>query len=568
MAHAVKSTPVVDPSLSPRPVWFTSCYQSPKESTQWVFSGSKSLIRLFKSSSSSLGISSASYFAADAADKPSTLLSSPPSSRASSPSSPSSPVFYSSSSSSSSSLSLTSSTPTSPPLSPHTPSKPTRYVPLEIWYAIIDVVPTGRSASYDQDTIDIQALIACCLTCQGWRRKAQEVLDTFKPKTSVTVSRHAHITAIPLRHCGVIESLTIVMKEDQALLSAALRTIGPKLTKLRFLVVCHLDLDLQHPDFYQICSILHCLPLARLTLENVTYTRFAHITRLMNVSRCHTIIRNPNTDSSCKLPMLPFSSSPSFSDRADSCILKIPWDMLRDNLASYQVCARHVRRVAISTMWPTSSSEDFAVESERIFRGLGRMFRELCTPRRSSEACSVDWNAGVALYVYGEQYRIKYSATLCRENEAQIILRIQSDDAEFWTNGTASRLLACLSTPSVDAVVLKYHTLFHFSPTTSPSSVVARFCVTPTRVEGTLTSLPLMKTRSADECVAARRRWKEVDRVLVDSGLRERVKEIVVEIQHTLDVLQTCRGLTDLAIDPAVHLLPRFVQGRSVKLVG
>ncbi|TCD62452.1 hypothetical protein EIP91_006879 [Steccherinum ochraceum] len=210
------------------------------------------------------------------------------------------------------------------------------HLPSEVWSMVFEAV-LGSPGDYKQTSQDILTLVTCCLTCRSWRRQAERPLKKFRPRSDVTISNATELIVIPLSHCHVIERLAIRPHSlfDQGWVTASLRTLTPRLTKLRRLEVGDLDLDAQHVDFFQAWSLLRDLDTKFILIDRIRFTKPSHLERLAtHLSGKHVDIVNPNPSPGIGVFYMPTDPSPitPSHDTSGMVNLHVPWCALASKL--------------------------------------------------------------------------------------------------------------------------------------------------------------------------------------------------------------------------------------------
>ncbi|TCD62453.1 hypothetical protein EIP91_006880 [Steccherinum ochraceum] len=171
------------------------------------------------------------------------------------------------------------------PLHAPSPSHPVE-LPLELWYIVLEAILVSPE-DYDQTSKDILTLVACCLTCRTWFKRASALLETYKPRPVVVLTTRADLTALPLSHCSVIRDFTIRPRSltDQGWVTAALCTLGPRLLRLDVLRMDGICLQTQHPDFWKSWSLVSGMDVGTICIGRVYYTRISSVARLLRFLR-------------------------------------------------------------------------------------------------------------------------------------------------------------------------------------------------------------------------------------------------------------------------------------------
>lgn len=407
----------------------------------------------------------------------------------------------------------------------------------------------------------------------------------------MTISNAQELIVIPLSHCHVIERLSIRPHSIsyQGWVTASLRILSPRLTKLRRLEVGDLDLDSQHVDFFQAWSLLRDLDTKTILIDRIRFTKPSHLERLVShLPGKHVDIVNPNPSPGIGVFYMPTHAplGPTPHDSSGIVNLHVPWRTLASKL---DACRIRVPYVRIFTAWP--GLED-STDCYSIFRSVIQMFQmdHLFSPHSVELRCH---SFKIVLSRQGEcilrsssfdEMTVSMLTASSLGSPPGSTIHITSTSPEFWTH-IAKQFLCAVSTyasssssetsppPPFNTLHLQHRTranafpeivrlstLTGSKPSTEPSSSSYAISATLTRPVMPLYSFCFNKPRAVQL-------WTAFDDALVSSSVHRAVRSVEFDVEDTPAVLPTyfdtwtekMEMVVDMTEDLSV-LLPRLVR--------
>lgn len=116
-------------------------------------------------------------------------------------------------------------------------------LPMELWDMIF-VELAGATGEWYKAVFAKDALLACCLTCRWWQKRAQPLLDCFRLTSIVIRTEEELAAAARLPQLRRLEGLVIhpFQDTDQAWVSSVPLRLAPRLPPLDNLTFHSIDL--------------------------------------------------------------------------------------------------------------------------------------------------------------------------------------------------------------------------------------------------------------------------------------------------------------------------------------
>ena len=242
------------------------------------------------------------------------------------------------------------------------------YIPLEIWEHIIDQV---------EPILHKSTLRACSLVCRSWVfRFRYRLCSSINLSSKFSLeSASKYLKSAPDLPTRVISLVIVGGATDDTWISALPRMM-PWLPNLDRLTLRGVDLTCQHPSLQQCFKLL---PAASLALQNVRYTRYPQIGRL--VSAIH-----PSEDLSLsRLDRTAISHDvvgklTVNEKKLQKLVVVATWQELAHmaHTLDFTTPKLHLVRMDISDFEFRAGDREFVLETRHVWEGLGHIYGYAC----------------------------------------------------------------------------------------------------------------------------------------------------------------------------------------------
>ncbi|KAH8102958.1 hypothetical protein BXZ70DRAFT_762589 [Cristinia sonorae] len=254
-------------------------------------------------------------------------------------------------------------------------------LPVEVWEIVIDCVAMEVGHGMFPNRAGREQLVACSLVCQSWvPRSLFHLYEHLEINTADSLEHITYRLFTVRELCIRVETILVKCTPgtDQSWVSLIpLRLTG--LTNLKSLLMHRFDFTKKTPNFYEVYRLYH---VERLSLVDVTYSRYAQVTQLVSATCAKLLILNSNVQTRLSPSANPGRLLLGHLSNLTRLHLQITWEDLCTVSNDWIFYYPSIRIVAFKIQETQGSNEDsgrfLAKDSTAAWQRVAALFRGIC----------------------------------------------------------------------------------------------------------------------------------------------------------------------------------------------